>query len=130
IKEGAAHHPHSLRNPRPIADWVEKNARPAGGDRPDFAAETLPRSSYYSFADSYVKLAEEETYAVCRGPGFTECYDRYDATTRSPWGVTGMALIVPKTVATGKPWVFRADRIGRDAAAVDLALLARGFHIV
>src|SRR5258708_39264875 len=41
-----------------------------------------------------------------------------------------MALIVPKTVAAGKPWVFRADRIGRDAAAVDLALLARGFHIV
>ena len=41
-----------------------------------------------------------------------------------------MAVIVPKTVAPGKPWVFRADRIGRDAAAVDLALLARGFHIV
>ncbi len=41
-----------------------------------------------------------------------------------------MAVIVPETVAPGKPWVLRADRIGREAAAVDLALLARGFHIV
>ena len=41
-----------------------------------------------------------------------------------------MAVIVPKTAAPGKPWVFRADRIGRDAAVVDLALLAKGFHIV
>ena len=129
IKEGTAHHPHSLRNPKPIADWIEKNARPTG-DRPDFADETFTRSSYYSFADSYRKLEEEKTYAVCRGPGFTECYDRYDATTKSPWGVTGMAVIVPRTVAPGKPWVFRADRIGRDAAVVDLALLAKGFHIV
>jgi hypothetical protein len=131
IKEGAAHHPHSLRNPRPIADWIEKNARPAGGDRPDFADESFTKSYYYSPADSYNKLEEEKTYAVCRGPGFTECYDRYDATTRSQWGITGMTAIVPKTVAPGKPWVFRADRVGRDAAAVvDLALLAGGFHIV
>ena len=41
-----------------------------------------------------------------------------------------MTVIVPKTVAPGKPWVFRADRIGRDAAVIDLALLAKGFHIV
>ncbi len=129
IKEGAAHHPHSLRNPRLIADWIENNAQPTAA-RPDFADETFTKSSYYSFADSYRKLEEEKTYAVCRGPGITECYDRYDATTRSPWGVTGMAVIVPRTVAPGKPWVFRAERIGRDAAVVDLALLAQGFHIV
>jgi len=36
---------------------------------------------------------------------------------------------VPKTVAPGKPWVFRADAITRDAV-IDQALLARGFHIV
>jgi hypothetical protein len=129
IKEGAAHHPHSLRNPKLIADWIERNVKPAG-DRPAFADETYTKSSYYSLADSYKKLDEEKTYAICRGPGFNECYDRFDATTRSPWGVTGMAVIVPKTVAPGKPWVFRADRIGRDATAVDLALLAKGFHIV
>jgi pimeloyl-ACP methyl ester carboxylesterase len=130
IKEGAAHHPHSLRNPKLIADWIEKNVQPSGGDRPSFVDPTFTKSSYYSLADSYKKLEEEKTYAICRGPGFTECYDRYDATTKSQWGITGMAVIVPKTVAPGKPWVFRADRIGREPAAVDLALLARGYHIV
>jgi len=62
-------------------------------------------------------------------PGFVECYDRYDETTSSQWGLTGLAVIVPKTVARGKPWVFEADAITRDAA-IDQALLARGFHIV
>jgi len=38
-------------------------------------------------------------------------------------------VIVPRTAAPGKPWVFRADAITRDAA-IDQALLARGFHIV
>jgi len=129
IKEGAAHHPHSLRNPKLIADWIEQNVQHIG-DRPGFVDETFTKSYYYSLADSYKKLDEEKTFAICRGPGFTECYDRYDALTKSPWGVTGMTVIVPKTVAPGKPWVFRADRIGRDAAVVDLALLAKGYHIV
>ncbi len=129
IKEGAAHHPHSLRNPKPIADWIEQNVQ-ATAPRPDFIDDTFTKTSYYSSAATYQKLKEEQTYALCRGPSFTPCYDRYDATTESPWRVTGMAVIVPKTVAPGKPWVFRADRIGPDTAAVDLALLARGFHIV
>ena len=41
-----------------------------------------------------------------------------------------MAVLVPKTEAAGKPWVFRADRIGPDASALDLALLAKGYYIV
>ena len=40
IKDGPAHHPHSLRDPKPIADWIVEHARPAG-DRPDFADEAL-----------------------------------------------------------------------------------------
>jgi hypothetical protein len=40
-----------------------------------------------------------------------------------------MAIVVPRSVAPGKPWVFRADAIDRDAT-VDRALLAKGFHIV
>ena len=51
IKEGAAHHPHSLRDPRPIADWIGKNVQPAGDDRPDFVDETFTKSSYYSLAE-------------------------------------------------------------------------------
>ncbi len=130
IKEGAAHHPHSLRNPKIIADWIEQNARPPGGDRPDFLDDTFVKTSYYSRADSFRKLEEEKTYATCRGPGSVESYGRYDATTRSPWGITGMTVVVPKVAAPGKPWVFRADRIGNEPGVVDLALLARGYHIV
>ena len=38
-------------------------------------------------------------------------------------------VIAPSTAAAGKPWVFRADFVFRDAE-VDQALLAKGFHIV
>lgn len=130
IKEGAAHHPHSLRNPKPIADWIVEHVQPARDKRPSFADQTYTKSYYYAFENTYSYLKEERTYVTCRGPGFTECYERYDATTRSPWGVTGMTVVVPKTAAPGKPWVFRADRISRDAGVVDRALLAKGFHIV
>ena len=128
IKDGPAHHPHSLRDPKPIAAWVVEHACPAR-DRPRFADGGFTKSYYYGLGSTYTFLEREKTYATCRGPGFTACYDRYDAGTDSPWGLAGMAVIVPKAPALGKPWVFRADPIGRDAA-VDQALLARGFHIV
>ena len=128
IKDGPAHHPHSLRDPKPIADWIEEHARP-GGDRPDFADPSFAKSSFYDIDSRYLELPEEKTFAICRGPGFAECHDRYDARTESPWGLAGMAVVVPKQVAPGKPWVFRADPIRRDST-VDRALLAEGFHIV
>ncbi len=129
IKEGAAHHPHSLMDPKPIADFIEQSVQPAHATQPAFVDETFTKSYYYSVENSYVYLPEEDTYATCRGPMFTACYERYDKIGRS-WGVTGMAVLVPKVEAAGKPWVFRADRIGRDASSVDLALLAKGFFIV
>jgi len=129
IKEGAGHHPHSLRNPNPIADWIVEHLLPAAGTRPEFTGEKFIKSYYYSLESTNVWLKEEKTWANCRGPGFVECYDRYDETTSSQWGKTGLAIVVPKSVAPGKPWMFRADAITRDAA-IDQALLARGFHIV
>ena len=130
IKDGAAHHPHSLRNPKFIADWIEQHLLPARSTGPDFAnAEKFVKSYYYSLGSTNVWLKEENTYANCRGPGFVECYDRYDEKTSSQWGITGLSIIVPQSVATGKPWVFRADAITRDAT-IDQALLERGFHIV
>lgn len=130
IKQGTAHHPHSLKNPKPIADWIVQHLQPAvENSRPDFADDKFIKSYYYSLESTNVYLKEEKTYANCRGPGFTECYDRYDTKTESQWGITGLAVIVPKAVAPGKPWVFRADAIGRDAV-IDQALLAKGFHIV
>jgi pimeloyl-ACP methyl ester carboxylesterase len=128
IKDGPAHHPHSLRDPGPIADWIVEHSRPSR-DRPAFADASFAKSYYYALGSTYTFLQREGTYATCRGPGFTECYDRYDAKTGSPWGLAGVAVIVPKAVALGKPWVFRADPIGRDAT-VDQALLGEGFHIV
>ena len=129
IKEGTGHHPHSLIDPKPIADFIEQHVQPSTAPRPEIVDDTFTKSCYYSTENSYIYLPKEDTYATCRGPQFTPCYDRYDKTVKSAFGVTGMAVLVPKTAAAGKPWVFRADRIGRDASAVDLALLAKGFTI-
>jgi hypothetical protein len=127
IKEGTAHHPHSLANPKPIADWIERNMQPP--DAPDFIDDSFRKSSYYSAENKFIELPEEKTYATCRGPGYTPCYRRYDAKTSSQWNIGGMSIVVPETPATGKPWVLQCDRLERDAA-VDQALLARGFSIV
>jgi pimeloyl-ACP methyl ester carboxylesterase len=134
IKDGPAHHPHSLLNPKPIVDWIVEHIQPeAPRNRPAFVDDQYLKSYYYSLESTNVYLAEEKTYANCRGPGFTPCYDRFDSHVDgrrdSPFFITGLAVIAPKVVAPGKPWVFRADAIGRDAA-IDQGLLARGFHIV
>ncbi|HVY71202.1 MAG TPA: alpha/beta hydrolase [Verrucomicrobiae bacterium] len=130
IKDGPAHHPHSLKNPQPIADWITSHMLPAEDiGRPKFADDKYAKSYYYSQESTNVWLKEEKTYANCRGPGYTECYSRYDSVTASQWGLIGLSVIVPKAAAPGKPWVFRADNITRDAV-IDQALLARGFHIV
>jgi hypothetical protein len=148
IKEGPGHHPHSLKDPALIAGWVEDNMKPDSGVAPvapAIAALTAPpttglttpttgltfeKSYYYSYANSYRLIQPENTYATCRGPLFTDCYERYDVKTSSTWGITGMTIILPKKAAPGHPWIFRADRIGREAEPVDLALLAKGFTIV
>ncbi len=130
IKDGTAHHPHSLRNPKPIADWIVEHMKsPGEAARPDFPDDKFIKSYYYSLESTNLYLKEEKTYANCRGPGFTPCYDRYDTKTESQWGVTGLAIIVPQKAAPGKPWVFCVHVIFRDAV-IDQTLLAKGFHIV
>jgi pimeloyl-ACP methyl ester carboxylesterase len=129
VKEGSAHHRHSLQNPKLIADWIVGHMQLATAARPAFADQTFTKTYYYSLEDSYIPLKEEKTFAVCRGPGFVECYDRYDVRTKSQWGILGMAVIVPNKESPGKPWVFRAEPSRRDAA-IDQALLAKGYHIV
>ena len=129
IKDGPAHHPHSIKNPKLIADWMEKNMKLNTDTHPDFVDTSFIKSYYYGHESSYIYLKDEDTYATSRGPGFTPCYTRYDVKTKSQWGITAMAVIVPNTVAPGKPWVFRYGTIDENAA-VDRALLAKGFHIV
>ena len=129
IKEGTAHHPHSLIDARPLAEWIEQNSQPTADNRPQFLGDNFIKSYFYSLKNSYRPLKEEETYATCRGPMFSPCYERYDDKIKSEWGVTGTTVVVPQTVAPGKPWVLRAGSLDRDSA-VDLALLAKGYHIV
>ena len=127
IKEGVAHHPHSLRDPTPIADFIVRSLQPAGVTPPAFVGKTFTKSSYYGIENSYRDFPTEKTFITCRGPLFTGCYDRYEFKLD---GVKGaIAVIVPGTAASGNPWVFRADFVGRDAV-VDQALLAKGFHVV
>lgn len=128
IKEGKGHHPHSLRDPKPIADWIEQNSRPQNeGAPPIFAGAKYTRSSYYSLESSYVNFPREGVFVTCRGPGFVDCYNRYQFSLN---GVEGSVTIVaPKQPAPNLPWVFRSDLLERDTT-VDLALLAKGFHII
>ena len=129
VKEGHAHHPHSLQNAKPIADWIEQHMTPSTANRPAFVDGKFTKGYYYSLEPSFMYLKEEDTYATARGPGFTECYDRYDGLTSGKFKMGGISIVVPKTVAPGKPWVFTGDPIERDAT-VEQALLAKGYHIL
>ncbi len=123
IKDGVGHHPHSLRDPKPIADFIEQSVQPVTNIAPDYLRGRITKSSFYSIENFYREFPKEGTYVTCRGAWFTQCHDELA-------GVEGaITAIVPRTAAQGKPWVFRADLVPRDSV-VDLALLAKGFHIV
>jgi pimeloyl-ACP methyl ester carboxylesterase len=127
IKDGGAHHPHSLRDPKPIADFIVRSVRSASPVQPDYVGTHATRTSFYSAENSFRDFPEEDTYITCRGPEFTDCYDRYSFDLPGVEGATN--VIAPQTAAAGKPWVFRAGVVDRDAS-VDLELLAKGFHVV
>jgi hypothetical protein len=127
IKDGARHHPHSLRDPTLIADFIVRSLEQASGASPAFAGKKFTKSSFYGVENQYRDFPKEETYITCRGPWFSDSYDRYEFKPDSTTGT--VAVIAPKKAAPGKPWVFRADFVTRDAV-VDLALLDKGFHIV
>ena len=130
IKEGAGHHPHSLRDPGPIADFIVQSVSldaSRNNRRPEYLSGRIARTSFYSIESSYRDFPKERMPITCRGPQFTECYDRFEFEVG---GVEGfVTVIIPKAAASGKPWVYRAGFVDRDAL-VDLALLAKGFHVV
>lgn len=153
IKEGYGHHPHSLRDATPLADWIEQNWKtvhrfrtqdirasavpPAGYQPPrdSLLASLMPtlaqgrwtHTYYYGNQGNYTWFPSEGTYITCRGPWFTGCYDRYQLNLT---GIDGAVTVtVPVTPAPGKPWVLRVGFSGADAY-VDLALLAKGYAIV
>jgi pimeloyl-ACP methyl ester carboxylesterase len=129
IKEGAGHHPHSLRDPKPLADFIETSVKAAMAPAPAapaFAGKNFSKSSYYSFENAYLEFPKEGNYLTCRGPLFAPCYDRYDVWMGFEVPVT---VLAPRKAAAGNPWVFRADFVSQ-GAVVDQALLAKGFHVV
>jgi len=127
VKDGYAHHPHSLRNPKPIADFIEQSVREDRPPAPAFAGERFKRTSYYSIENVYRDYPDEDTFITCRGPSFSPCYDRYEFTVRGTSMTT--QVVAPNSAAAGIPWVYRAGFVFREAK-VDQGLLARGFHIV
>lgn len=128
VKDGYGHHPHSLPDPAPIADFIEQSVKEmaAPAPMPDYAGDHPTRSYYYALENTYRNFPKDGAWITCRGPLFTDCYDQYEAWLGFQVPVT---IITPKKEAPGKPWVFRAGFVDRDAAA-DQALLAAGFYIV
>lgn len=127
IKEGFGHHPHSLRDPKPIADFIVQSVEPRTIESPAYVGRKFTRNSFYGTENAYVDFPKEGTRITCRGPLFTGCYNRYAFDLP---GIEGtITVIEPGMPAAGKPWVFRAGYVDR-AATVDLALLAKGFYIV
>ena len=130
IKEDAGHHPHSLRDSKPLADFIEQSVKEASpavpATLPDFAPKGSSKYSYYSLENSYREFPSEGKYVTCRGPLFTETYDRYEIWIGFEVPVT---IIAPRKEAPGRPWAFRADFVTRDDV-VDQGLLAKGFYIV
>jgi hypothetical protein len=126
IQEGRSHHPHSLTDPKPIADFIEQNFNRTSSPAPAYVVEGFTKSYYYGIGNLYQFFPPEKTYITCRGPWFTKCYNRYEFRIA---GGLRISMIAPANTAPGKPWVFRTDYVDRDAL-VDLALLAKGFHII
>ncbi len=128
LKDGPAHHPHSLRDPAPIADFIEGSFAElsAETERPSWLPERHESSWFYSAAPSYDYLASEEVWASTWGPEFGGAYRKYSFNLD---GLRWLAVYAPARPAPGMPWVWRADIPERDSA-IDLGLLAAGYHVV
>jgi pimeloyl-ACP methyl ester carboxylesterase len=129
MKEGVPHHPHSLTDPTPIADWIEQHMHPVEANRPAFADSTFTKTHYYSLENSYIYLKAEDTYATVRGPGYVPSYDSYTSPGSGPFHADHWSIVVPQKPAPGKLWVFHTSFLERDSA-VSLALLAKGYYLV
>lgn len=127
VKEGAGHHPHSLRDPSSIADFIVDGCQRTNRVAPGYLPAKTSTSSFYSVLDDYRYFSKENRFITCRGARFAPRYDRHSFNLA---GVEGpITVIAPEAAAPGMPWVFRAGLVRRDAT-VDLALLAKGFHVV
>jgi len=127
IKDGPAHHPHSLHNPNVIADFIENAYKETAATPPSYLPERYTKAAFYSTRKQYVYADEERLWTTKWGPAFTESFAKYSFQLR---GVEGaVTVFVPEKAAEGNPWVYRCDQLTGESA-VDAELLSRGFHIV
>lgn len=126
IKDGVGHHPHSLREPTLIVDFITRSYEPTS-PKPAFVGEDATQTWFYGVENLYSEFPPEDMHIMCRGALFSEAYQQYEFKPDCTSG--NVHIIVPQKAAPGTPWVFRADPPLRDAV-VDLALLQNGFHIV
>ncbi|KAA6340213.1 hypothetical protein EZS27_011906 [termite gut metagenome] len=127
IKDGMAHHPHSLKNPHVIADFIEQSYKEKAGTTPSFLPEQYKKTAFYSTKAHYQYAKSEKVWLTQWGPYFTGSYDKYSFSLK---GVEGsVSVFVPLQPASGNPWVYRCDQLDSHSV-VDLELLAKGFYIV
>jgi len=125
MKEGVAHHPHSLETRRD-RDWIEQHMQPVDANRPAFADSNLHQDAYYSLDSStsteegeyYARFADRDTFLL------RSLYKSGDGNfhamrCRSWCGKAG----------SGQAVVFHPSFLERDST-VALALLAKGYYIV
>lgn len=126
VKEGFAHHPHSLHNPKPIADFMEASVKETI-TKPDFLDSNYTSGWYTGKASLYKSVPEEGINITYRGARFTGSYRRY--VFQLPGVESFITVIAPSEPAAGKPWVFRSTYVKRDDQLTQ-ALLEKGYYIV
>ena len=63
LKEGAGHHPHSLRDPKPIADFIcAKHPAGRASEQPSYMSGRVSRASFYGIENSYRFFPAENRY--------------------------------------------------------------------
>jgi hypothetical protein len=127
VKDGTAHHPHSLNDPNVIADFIEQSFAEKEETTPSFVPERYKKTAFYSTKVAYEYAPSENLWISKWGPYFKGSYTKYSFALG---GVEGsVSVAAPKQAAPDKPWVFRCDQ-PEGNSDVDLELLAKGFHIV
>ncbi|MDR2843753.1 MAG: alpha/beta hydrolase [Candidatus Symbiothrix sp.] len=127
IKDGTAHHPHSLNNPNVIADFIEQSFAEKETKSPSFLPDRYKKTAFYSTKANYEYVPAEKLWVTQWGPYFTGGYNKYAFSLE---GVEGsVTVFAPRQAASGNPWIYRCDQPDGNST-VDLELLAEGFHIV
>jgi hypothetical protein len=128
LKDGPAHHPHSMRSPEIAADFIERSFAELSAQAmpPSWLPERYTRGWFSGTIPVYGYIESEKVWASTWGPEFGGAYRNYNVNTPE---LGRVSIYTPKSPAVGVPWVWRAN-FPKRISSVDLALLADGFHIV